>query len=747
MSRKAIIRITPRIKDIKSNPVNGGSNKIFEFNEFERRQSLIRDLDAARQLLRQQFIDYPSFPGVLKIIVRDDAIAKSHRPDDFLGGMSILTYGLPNEIYVAAYDKDLYRLIDNCKARNTNRFIANISSILSIQCVVPNNKKVSIDNKELHNIIIKLFDYGNQEKTQEAEKALAHILNEIDVDYRQVFVGDKICSRIVKNITTKQIESIKNLPFVMSIRESNNISSSNSKTDSLARFIPMRDYVLRDNDIIAVVDSGISEKTIPSKYIYARESYIPTEYQDNSHGTFVASTILFGNEINNRQEERPVNFRLLDVTIIPRNNSGIIIGEYEFCECLKEMVEKYHDVVKIWNMSLGFSNILASDDAVSDVGIFCDELQKEYDVQFVISSGNYVGKPLRIWPNPVGSNNDRITAPSDSVMAISVGALAEKDNDISISKKDEPSPFSRRGPGGCGLFKPDLTDYGGNLLPDSSFKDVGILGIDLGGAIREDVGTSFSSPLIAYKLSKIYSSLVNKDILLAKALLIHDSLRNSPKIVECKEEQRKYYGFGQPSNDCENVLDCKDNEITIVLECNLLSGTMVDIQKFPFPESMIDGKKCKGEVFATLVAEPCLNKKYGYEYSRINFDLSIGTFSYDESGEKMDYRRQVNPLKPGCGEYRFESSLVEEDLKWNPIKTYHRKFKDGTDLKDGWRVNVQLHSRFQEPQGTHRCYVIITFIGKDDTVYDEMVKIIRDQAFEMNDIEITSEIRTTVSGE
>lgn len=303
MSKNAIVKISPRLEDIHNIEVNGGSVKVFDFDEANKRQTLAKELREARLLLNDQFKKYPSFPGVIRVMVREDAIAKSHRPSDFLNGMSILTYTSSKEMYVAAYDKDLERAISNCEKRNTKSFVANISSIVSINCVIPDNKKIDVGSKDTYNILLKLFDYGNYEKNLESEKILTNYFSNTNLDYKEITIGNKICTRIVKGITFKQIKNLLDFPFVMSIRECGQILPTDEKEESSLVFLPSRNYAFNQDDVIAVVDSGISKDVVPEKFIYARESYIPVEYQDNSHGTFVASTILFGNEINTRQEK------------------------------------------------------------------------------------------------------------------------------------------------------------------------------------------------------------------------------------------------------------------------------------------------------------------------------------------------------------------------------------------------------------------------------------------------------------
>lgn len=79
-----------------------------------------------------------------------------------------------------------------------------------------------------------------------------------------------------------------------------------------------------------------------------------------------------------------------------------------------------------------------------------------HNVQFVISSGNH-----KVWQTAdslgeVLDDDTRISAPADSMLGITVGAIAGKEHPLSLSGVNEISPYSRRGPGFAGFTKPDL---------------------------------------------------------------------------------------------------------------------------------------------------------------------------------------------------------------------------------------------------------------------------------------------------
>ena len=122
---------------------------------------------------------------------------------------------------------------------------------------------------------------------------------------------------------------------------------------------------------------------------------------------------------------------------------------------------------------------------------------------FVISAGNYDTPPLLDFPR-VGEQvrAGRITAPADSVLGITVGAVSHVDYKIKGPKKHHPSAFSRHGAGPNYVIKPDLVHYGGSCSTDLAHI-AGIRSVN-GTRSAENLGTSVATPLVARTLAQIY---------------------------------------------------------------------------------------------------------------------------------------------------------------------------------------------------------------------------------------------------
>ena len=158
-----------------------------------------------------------------------------------------------------------------------------------------------------------------------------------------------------------------------------------------------------ESDIsIGIIDGGISEENeYLQPYIIAQEKYVYEEYRNPHHATFIASTIQYGNLLNNISSTTCHRFKFVDVIAIPNSDEEYgptdTISEYDLMEIIEEVMDKYSDTTKIWNLSLGIESKRCSG-AMSDLGIFLDYIQDKYQVQIFVSSGNVNDLPLRTWP-------------------------------------------------------------------------------------------------------------------------------------------------------------------------------------------------------------------------------------------------------------------------------------------------------------------------------------------------------------
>jgi hypothetical protein len=494
-------------------------------------------------------------PAVGKITVKAEAIAKSHKPNELCQECHIIGSEKLHETYIRVDKKSLIETVKLVKNPPSEKFKANLTAIEDIKPITT-EEKISENIKEVATqngfdrikgrIKLKLFDFGDDFDNNQIMGYVMSKLQDFGFSekYEIISYGSKI--KLVK-IEVNSYDDIVNLASINGVRtvdffQEYSLPINEFKNTDLQDFL---DSEYSESEIrIGIIDGGISKtNTLLQSYVIACEEYVSETYRNPSHATFIASTIQYGNKLNGIETTSSLRFKFVDIIAIPNGDKkyGAVdtIGEEELMEIIEEVMEKYASTTKIWNLSIGIDGKVCSG-AMSDLGIFLDYIQDKYQVQFFVSSGNINQPPFREWPpQNIFGERDRIVSPADSVRAVTVGSLALYESDDSIVKKNEPSPFSRRGPGANYIVKPDVVDYGGNLSTSNQIQGLGIKGLDSQGNVIEGNGTSYSTPRIAQKFASLYDEMVEKDLLVAKGMLVHSARMNSRDLLDQNQDKKK----------------------------------------------------------------------------------------------------------------------------------------------------------------------------------------------------------------
>ena len=550
-------------------------------------------------------------------------------------------------------------------------------------------------------------------------------------------------------IEVSSYDDVKNIASIHGIQTVDILEEySQPVNQSLETTLPavFDDLAVENDVLIGVIDGGISDSNpFVKPFIESREEHIPEIYQNHSHGTFIASTILYGNHLNGLGTSPQKGFKLIDIVAIPngdvRRGPVDTIDDCELMEIITETMEKYAPTVKIWNLSLGIPDLVC-DYKMSTLGIFLDQIQDIYKVQFFVSAGNLPSSSPRKWPpQPSVEGLDRIISPADSIRALTTGSIALNENSSSIVRKNEPSPFSRRGPGANYTTRPEMVDYGGNLAYEPRFQiGLGVKGLDPKGKIVEGLGTSYANPRVLQKFATVYSDMVERDLLLTKALLIHSSRMWSRHLYDRNPENIHYYGFGMPALQSNQVLRCSSNEATLVFKYSIAKSSHIEMIDFPYPPSLIRDGKCFGEIAMTLVMDPIIDDRYAGEYCRLNIEASFGIYGFNPKEGKREFKGMV-PMEAAWND-KFEKARVDFGFKWNPIKSYFRKIKNGIDYREGWKIRIDMSPRSGLEARAQEFILIITIKdpdGKD--IYTELVNGLRSRGHSLNNLQTRHVLR------
>jgi hypothetical protein len=696
-----------------------------------------------------------------RITLEKKAQAKSHRPTRLFGTDTcpIIGAGKPGELFVKVTPKGATALKHRIRTGISPHLEKAISTVRDISPIEAADRLSGLTPEELFQsapidhgrrlIKVTLFDYGDPGEQD------ANIIEFETLLFRHDISGDRqplFKEQDVYTVRCQSPEEIATLSKAVMVRSISKVPVFRILRDLKLNQRPIPTTLQRigadttDFPIVAVVDSGVTSM-LPNleEWVYKHRRFVAREEENTYHGTFVAGLLVWGHELNASIPEVGAHpCRILDIHVLPNADPSFgsvgVITETELLRDLDECLSRYANEVKVWNLSMG-SDELCQLDKFSDFAVQLDNLQEQYGVTFVIAAGNYQGSPLLKYPrDKVTESRGRITTPADSVLAVTVGAISHSDHP-SGTRRGEPSPFSRNGPGPNYTIKPDLVHFGGNIGLDHS-SPLGIISVNDGTSISENVGTSFSAPLISRQLAHIHHRITpSPSPTLARALLTHNA-RDLRTMSRVEDGDDRYLGFGIPL-DIDRALECQPWQTTLVFEETLRPGYNLEWDFFPYPESLSAGNKYRGEIWMTLAYPPKRNPAYGSEYCETYIEAHFGVWKDGKDKKtgqpKEEFKGLVPPEHNNPGEL-FESFQVERLRKWAPVRTYHALIPKGVTGKR-WKLMVNMLTRHDvekpkesgidavEPPILQPFALILTISDpeKNARIYDEMARILRNR--------------------
>ncbi len=288
---------------------------------------------------------------------------------------------------------------------------------------------------------------------------------------------------------------------------------------------------------VCIFDSGVvaGSRFLDSSILDREEPIGPPH--DVDHGSFVASRIIFGNSLRDEIAKGVLTPQVKVLSVCMKSfdeigNPKPARGD-EFLKILRDTVTRWHREIRVYNLSMNLVRrkdvaSVVTDDHVGAIAAEIDKLSKRFKVLFVLTTGNFpisgtAPKPTEPYPKYFKNEGNRMCNPGEAMLALTVGSVADRENDGSMAKVDCPSPFTRRGPGFNSYRKPDLVAQGGNLASNwRDFDDLSVAGIGKeGDRISYGNGTSYSAPIVSALGARIFEKIPNCTPELVRALLIH----------------------------------------------------------------------------------------------------------------------------------------------------------------------------------------------------------------------------------
>ncbi len=421
---------------------------------------------------------------------------------------------------------------------------------------------------------------------------------------------------------------------------------------------------------LCVLDSGIiSGHPLLSPNVGFEAAFLTassTVADQHGHGTRVAGIAVHG-DIRRCIEEK--NFQS-PITLY----SGRILNERHeldderlFITQIRQSLETFTREpynCRIYNLSFGRRQAWDKCKQTS-WGEALDNLAREYQVLFVVSSGNNpclknmrdsdgtADKNFALYHSCLTTDEWRICDPATAALALTVGAMTEwdvpkLDDDIrkSVAKKNQPSPFSRSGPGVLNAMKPDFLDSGGNLVfqgygsmrwigEDQTVSVISLHNDPTQNLFSTDIGTSYAAPRVA-RIAALTEWQLWQDLgerphpnLVRAVMATAAVIPEAAKQLFGNDDVYRACGYGRVNE--KDAVQSRGNRVL------LCASSEVEIDHFsifrvPIPVEFLEAKGEKKITIALAFDPPVRARRHDYLGVEMGFKLVRGK-SLDEITE------------------------------------------------------------------------------------------------------------------
>ena len=328
---------------------------------------------------------------------------------------------------------------------------------------------------------------------------------------------------------------------------------------------------------------------------------------------------------------------------------------------------------------------------------------------FVVSAGNhyYEAESRELlrqdYPSYLLSEEARIIEPATAALALTVGSLSlgtgsckypEDASRNAITKiEGHPSSFTRTGFGVDGMIKPELVDFGGDLIVDRQK----VINNDIGTAIltlnknfqgssllfRGCCGTSFSAPRLSNLAARLFTKFPDATSNLIRALIANsaqlpleipeefDYIKKNDKAKD-KIKPIQIYGYGQPNYDVAAY--STDNYVVLQEEGLITVGEFTLYEIPPLPNEFLNTQGDR-KISVTLAFDPPTRHTRGDSYLGVTMEFSLF--------RNIDTENLKNAFVKASSQNDSAENLIEtslEDLK-KQFKSITVDLFPGTNLR------------------------------------------------------------------
>lgn len=326
----------------------------------------------------------------------------------------------------------------------------------------------------------------------------------------------------------------------------------------------------------------------------------------------------------------------------------------------------------------------------------------------------------RVWiTTPGGMSSGTLPRQLDS-RPIRVGELVYEQSDVVVFDEvdtlinwfeGQPSSFTKAGLGMWGTIKPDVVEYGGDLVrPKTGPLQVFELAhtspllvrvpSDGNGAIdRDRVGTSFAAPKVSHLAAQLQSLLPNETTLMYRALIAQSARLTNENFRTPNLAHIRTSGYGLP--DVQRATGNTENRVTLIAS-DIIQASELHLYSVTIPDEL----RSPGTDFDVLVevtlaykAQPRRTRRRTKSYlsTWLDFETAKLDESYDQFVRRVTREKFEDNDDDSIEELIIPNStipwMIHVRTNWGRIKQVKRQ--DSTLQKDWFIVkSYQLPSEF-----------------------------------------------------
>jgi hypothetical protein len=470
---------------------------------------------------------------------------------------------------------------------------------------------------------------------------------------------------------------------------------------------------------VCVIDSGIQEEhRLLAPAIHATsKSFIEGDVTtadvsgNGGHGTRVAGAVLYSNKIPREGlYQLPCFVQNARVLSLIDGNTALPQNLYP-PELMRDIVAHFEGT-RIFNMSIN-SYSPCKTNHMSQWAAMIDKLIYENNILFILSAGNIrlqTGSIIspgikeylnsgRNYPEYLLEKTSRIANPAQSCFALTVGSICidkfDEEFSESFGSKDSPSSFSRTGLGLWGMIKPDVVEYGGDIVkeknanPNLAFETTTspeLVKSTYGGGSgigNDSVGTSFAAPKVAHIAAHIQRLYPEESSNLYRALIVQSARLPDAIFANPNINHIRHFGYGIP--DLNRATVNSERRITLIAS-GKLAAKQSSVYSVKVPEEM----RRPGQDYDILIevtlsfsANPRRTRRRTQSYlsTWLDWESSMLNENYDQFVNRV-LKDMEEPIERAEDQNSIKW-IIRERKDWSKINNLRRQ--DST-LQKSWCV-------------------------------------------------------------